>query len=169
MPRHRKLEFAGAPPFVPQKGGRFCSSSTNKSRAALNAKAVASASDFLLALTDVSTAAVRREAHPTPRRASSSLSNAPGPFWSAAALPPLFRSRPPRKRIKREAPPRNLTSSPVPIHAVVSIQFPPNRKLDFPGAPSFAPQQGGRFCSSSINKSRAALNAEMFSSVQPCL
>src|ERR1700722_17930134 len=30
------FEFEGGSSFVPQKGGRFCSSSTNKSRAALH-------------------------------------------------------------------------------------------------------------------------------------
>jgi carbonic anhydrase len=52
----------------------------------------------------VSVDAARREAHTKTNREAFAQVPAPNSFWSAAALPPLFPSRPRRKCIQREAP-----------------------------------------------------------------
>jgi hypothetical protein len=44
-------------------------------------------------------------------RGASSFQSAPSPFWSAAALPPLFRNNPRRKRVEREAQAGNRSFS----------------------------------------------------------
>jgi hypothetical protein len=63
---------------------------------------------------------------PTPRRERvRTKHNAPSPFWSAAALPPLFQSRPRHKTIEREAPPRTLRAlKPFSVSSVLNLLIP---------------------------------------------